>query len=201
MSEGSATAKTDTSLNQEALGSTADTPSTSEFAHGMELGLLRRQADVWSTLQEYATPEPSDGYRAPALSSPRDQDTKIAGLAVPTTTPRPFVVSFVSLSEWEGVVEEVADETFSATLVDVRGGGETTFRADEIPLSDLTAAERQRLKPGAVFRWAIGHELTRAGEKKRVSSIVFRDLPMWTKKEIDEARQTGERRAAAIRWD
>ena len=36
------------------------------------------------------------------------------------------------------------------------------------------------MRPGSVFRWVIGYERSPAGTKKRVSHIVFRDLPVIT---------------------
>ena len=41
---------------------------------------------------------------------------------------------------------------------------------------------------GSIFRWVIGYELSPAGTKKRVSQIVFRDLPRMMERDFRESR-------------
>ena len=41
----------------------------------------------------------------------------------------------------------------------------------------------------SIFRWVIGYERSASGTKKRVSQIVFRDLPRLTRADVREGRE------------
>ena len=49
-----------------------------------------------------------------------------------------------------------------------------------IPLEEIAEDDFIRLIPGSIFRWVIGYERSQGGTKRRVSQIVFRDLPVVT---------------------
>lgn len=107
--------------------------------------------------------------------------------------------SFVAEQEWEGYVTEISDEEFSAYLVDLTNAGieeEAVFSIDEV--SDI---HRSLLKEGAVFRWSIGYERGKGGTKKRASSIVFRRLPAWTKRDIAKSIEEAEQYQTSITWE
>lgn len=93
-----------------------------------------------------------------------------------------------ALQEWEGHVVEVGRSDFTARLVDltddsVQGEEEATIPVDEI--SDEDAA---KIREGSIFRWVIGYERSASGSKKRVSHIVFRDLPAITRSDLREGK-------------
>lgn len=120
----------------------------------------------------------------------------------PTLPPtnRHVPATYNALQEWEGYVAAInGDEfeiVFSATRADDAGVLKTS-----LPLSDLEPDERSRLRLGSVFRWTIGYERTPAGQRKRVSRIIFRQLPQWTEQELRASKDAAATVRAKIRWD
>jgi hypothetical protein len=113
------------------------------------------------------------------------------------TEPR---VSFHPLQEWEGYVLAVGDQTFTARLTDLTAGASIAQEQAEFPLDDLADADRQMVAEGRIFRWAIGYQRQLGGSKRRISIIVFRRLPQWTRKELMKAEEEGTRLAAKLNW-
>ncbi len=111
------------------------------------------------------------------------------------------VLSLEPLQEWEGYVTEVSEGTFSARLVDVTAGKKVEDEAADFPISDLSEDELSLLKEGAVFRWIIGYQRTKFGQKIRTSQIVFRRLPAWSKLDIRQARAEARELASGLLWD
>lgn len=107
--------------------------------------------------------------------------------------------SFIAEQEWEGYVSHFDDKYFYAQLSDLTTPGieeEAQFELDEI-----SPIHRDLLKEGAIFRWSIGYERMMGGTRKRVSSIVFRRLPAWTKREIENSRKEAESLISGIQWN
>lgn len=107
-------------------------------------------------------------------------------------------VSFSALQEWEGYVLTVDKETFTARLVDLTQQGTIEEEAD-FPLEDVSDDEQKLVEPGAVFRWSIGYQRSLGGNKRRVSQIVFRRLPRWTRRELEDNRKRASELGALIR--
>jgi hypothetical protein len=128
-----------------------------------------------------------------ADSLPEDLPTRLIAT-------EPYIVSFSPLQEWEGYVVTVTEKNFTARLTDITKGALIEEDEVELPLDDLTEVERQALKRGSIFRWVIGYQITRTGQRKRASQIVFRQLPRWTKRELDEATRQGQERVERIKW-
>jgi len=100
--------------------------------------------------------------------------------------------SAFSLEKWEGCITEVQDDTFTATLVDLKANNsdeEAVFFINEISLE-----ERKMIVEGALFYWNIGYEI-RNGQRRSVSEIRFRRLPKISKREID----LGKKRAHLLK--
>jgi hypothetical protein len=110
-------------------------------------------------------------------------------LDVPKPAPLFFTSTFSPVQEWEGYVRAFGRDSLSADLVDMTAYGKRITQQAEIPLEELSDNDREKLRIGAVFRWAIGYQRTPRGTKMRVSNIVFRDLPRWTQKDLREARE------------
>ena len=55
-----------------------------------------------------------------------------------------------------------------------------------IPRNELSKTEEEKLNVGGIFRWVIGYERSPAGTKRRVSHIVFRELPVITDSDLQE---------------
>jgi hypothetical protein len=97
----------------------------------------------------------------------------------------------VKLQEWEGQVQEVGANSFSARLVDLTAGEKEETEEAELPLDDLIESDRALLVPGAVFRWIIGYRYM-YGQKERFTRFVIRRLPMWTEQEVRSADQEAD---------
>ena len=96
------------------------------------------------------------------------------------------------LQEWEGYVVEINGDEFIARLLDVTAGDEYETEEVTIPVEELSNRDADRLEEGKFFRWVIGYERTRAGTKKLVSQITFRDLPRRTARDLERAREWAE---------
>ena len=94
-------------------------------------------------------------------------------------------VSLHALQEWEGYVTEIKATEFNALLTDLTAGATYPGEEAEISLDEISEDDAAKIQAGSVFRWVIGYERT-AGAKKRVSCIVFRDLPVMTKTDLQE---------------
>ncbi len=92
--------------------------------------------------------------------------------------------TFHALQEWEGYVLEVGATDFVARLVDLTADSSHEQEEADIPLAEISDKDSAKIGPGSVFRWVIGYERSVAGTKKRVSQIVFRDLPEITKNDL-----------------
>ena len=107
---------------------------------------------------------------------------------------RTSATSFHALQEWEGHVVEIGDEEFTARLTDVTAGASYEEEEAIIPLVEIADGDATRMREGSIFRWVIGYERSDAGTKKRVSQIVFRDLPAVTEADLRDgeawARET-----------
>ena len=93
-----------------------------------------------------------------------------------------------ALQEWEGYVVEVEGDELVARLVDLTAGSTHEEEEAVIPLAEISEPDVANVRVGSIFRWVIGYERSPSGTKKRVSQIVFRDLPRMTERDFREAR-------------
>ena len=137
------------------------------------------------------SPAPKIELNAPRVSPTAetfksDADAKIAQLFnVPNQAPQLYFLStFSPIKEWEGYVNKIGEHSIFADLVDISGNKRMISDQAEIPLDELLDADRPKLQLGSIFRWSIGYQRTAGGTKRRVSNIVFRELPQWTKRDL-----------------
>lgn len=95
--------------------------------------------------------------------------------------------NFVTLQEWEGYVIAINDDDFEGRLLDLTARAKREEEEATIPYSEISEKERDEMRLGSIFRWTIGYETTASGTRRRISQIVFRDLPVITQKDADEA--------------
>ena len=102
------------------------------------------------------------------------------------------------LQEWEGCVVSIEDDAFVAQLVDLTAG--RTYASEEaiIPLDQVSEHDAANMEIGSIFRWVIGYERSVAGTKKRVSQIVFRDLPAITSSDLQEGEAWAQEMARSL---
>ncbi|MDR7038450.1 hypothetical protein J2X36_003214 [Methylobacterium sp. BE186] len=158
------------------------------------LTLERRKAAVRRTGQDLS----EDTEAQPNLKSLRDKIMPVWIGRSEQPAPR---LSLQPLQEWEGYVIEIGAETFSARLVDLTAGQTLEQEVADFPLSDLSEDDRKLLQVGAIFRWVIGYQRSPGGTKRRVSQVVFRRMPAWTKRDFDSAKQRAARLFEDIAWE
>ncbi len=131
-----------------------------------------------------------EGMTMPAFAG-REQDADNFSWIVNLPQPRPHrspPVTFHALQEWEGYVTEINDMEFTASLTDLTAGATFAGEEADIPIDEILEADAAKMQVGSIFRWVIGYERT-AGSKKRVSHIVFRDLPAITRTDLRDGEE------------
>ena len=104
-----------------------------------------------------------------------------------------FNDKFELLQQWEGVVQTVAGDTFMVALRDLTNPSHVNEDA-EIDIQEISPDDITLLQPGAVLYWSIGYETTHSGQRKRVSAIRLRRMPVWSKRDVNDVK----RRAAEL---
>jgi len=109
--------------------------------------------------------------------------------------------AFHAIQEWEGYVVKFEDDSIVAHLVNLTEGDTYASEAAIIPIEEISEHDMNIAKIGSIFRWVIGYEETIEGTRKRVSSIVFRDLPKVTENDIREGDEWAKKIASVISDD
>lgn len=140
------------------------------------------------TREEAGSTDHVHGPNLPGVSSAGvDTDRLRSFVAQPVLSPSR--VTMHALQEWEGYVLEIGAETFEARLLDVTVGARDETEEATIPLEEISLHDREGMEVGSIFRWVIGYERSTGGMQKRVSQIVFRDLPVVTDSDVSEGRE------------
>jgi hypothetical protein len=109
--------------------------------------------------------------------------------------------ALLPIQEWEGYVTEVTEDRFTAQLVDLTAEGDLPTEEADFSMEDVSDPDLRLLRQGAVSRWTIGYEKSVSGTKTRISRIVFRRLPQWTRKELASADRIAKNLMAGITWE
>ncbi len=121
--------------------------------------------------------------------------TRYHGVATPVVSLPPAVsrasrmATLHALQEWEGHVVEIRSDEFVARLVDLTAGLLHESEEAIIPLAEISERDVARMVVGSIFRWVIGYERSHEGTRRRVSQIVFRDLPRMTEADLREGEE------------
>lgn len=99
----------------------------------------------------------------------------------------------VVLQDWEGVVETVGNESFTARLRDLTINERDPSEIAEFPVEDVSDDDRELLDVGAVFYVTVGRLIRSNGRQERFGRIVFRRLPGWTSSTLRRAEKRAER--------
>ena len=164
------------------------------------VGFAPSQAQSTITTETHFEEMSDDNARISTAVRPSD------GLIIQLPEPLPMApaTTMHALQEWEGYVLESREEEFSARLLDLTADalasqpGRMPEEEASIPLSEISDYDLERLRPGSVFRWVIGYERSAGGTKRRISQIVFRDLPAMTEKDKTEGLEWARRIAQSI---
>ena len=132
------------------------------------------------------------------------------GMIVRSCTPSPMPlprhwVTLHPLQEWEGYIVNKGETEFVARLRDLTAesfASEANEGIEEeaiIPLSEIADEDFNRIQPGSVFRWVIGYERAASGTKKRISQIIFRNLPSITERDKSEGIEWAKKITQALK--
>ena len=125
-----------------------------------------------------------EGAAPRTTSVGRQQQYDVFASVLKFPAPEPWSArSFHAIQEWEGYVVAIRDEDFVARLLDMTSGSTNEEEAD-IPLAEISPQDSAKIHLGSVFRWVIGYERSASGTKRRVSEIVFRDIPEITETDL-----------------
>lgn len=95
--------------------------------------------------------------------------------------------NFLVLQDWEGAVDSIGPETFTARLRDRTNKETYASEIAELPIADVSDDDRELLQPRAVFYMTIGRVTRASGRQDRVGRLVFRRLPAWTASTLHRA--------------
>ena len=124
---------------------------------------------------------------AQSTANHRVQSNIIPAL-VPQTVP--FLINCHQIQLWEGRVDSVGSDSFTATISD-RTNPSLPDESVEIGLDELGDSDRARVKPGALFIWSIHYEDAGSG-RNTVSRIRFRRFRKWTKQSLKSVKKNRE---------
>lgn len=103
------------------------------------------------------------------------------------------------LQEWEGYVVDISSSEFVAHLVDMTSGDSTSVKEETvIPMEEISEYDAKKMHVGSIFRWVIGYERSASGTRRRVSQIVFRDLPVVTKSDLEQSDEWARKTAQSL---
>jgi hypothetical protein len=122
-----------------------------------------------------ATMTPEQDIRASVID-----DAHVVVRRPPPANPRE---RFIVLQRWEGTVSSQDDGTFTAVLRDLTDPTQPDEEVN-LPFTEVADDDRMLACPGAVFYWAIGYRVKLAGSRERVSSLRFRRLPEFTRRDL-----------------
>jgi hypothetical protein len=102
---------------------------------------------------------------------------------------------FTVLRQWEGYVQALASDGFTARVTDMKNPQE--LMEVEIDLEEIPQVDRPLVEIGAIFYWTVGYNDKPTG-RQRTSDIKFRRLPVWIQFEIEEAQRKGRALASKL---
>lgn len=104
------------------------------------------------------------------------------------------------IAEWHGQVTELEDDHFYAELKGLHGEGVAGSNEEAvIPISDLRPDDKFLLTEGAFFRLCISYEIQSSGNRRRYTEVIFRRLPVFRRKELEEAKHRAQNLSRALR--
>jgi hypothetical protein len=112
--------------------------------------------------------------------------------------PRHSQETFRALQEWEGTVLERRQGAIRVRLADKTNSGRE--EEAEIRLDEISPQDRDLVKPGGVFYWIIGYHDSATGQRSRQSIVVFRRLPAWTQRELQDIQEKVRNQKTLFGW-
>lgn len=171
--------------------------AVAETFNGVSPLVPRVPEDAIQSTPTRTSPAQDDVYGSRTERSPTVEPSTLSfpeqyGASVPRS-------SFHALQEWEGYVLEIRGDEFVARLVDLTAGSSHEDEEATIPLAEISDEDAATLREGGIFRWVIGYQRDPSGAKKRVSQIVFRDLPRLTERDFQQGREWARKMIQALK--
>lgn len=160
---------------QKSVGSsTGDAFSKEQKSHTFATSFGEQSADKihvveWKDAEEDCTQKQCESEKMP-------QKVRILPVA-------PQTKGYKLLQLWEGIVESVDGNDFTAVLSD-RTTPDTDDEIAEFSMDDVMPDDQHLVVEGALFIWAIAYEIS-GGTRYRKSEIRFRRMGVWTKTDIN----------------
>ncbi len=96
----------------------------------------------------------------------------------------------------EGVVDVVCKDYFVARTASMMRNGERQLYQEkelvEIGFENLSEDDLGLVEPGAVFYWSVGLRKTKFGTVSHFSTIRFRRMPLFSRRDLQEAKKASE---------
>jgi hypothetical protein len=106
------------------------------------------------------------------------------------------------VAEWEGHVTRIGKETFEARLRGISGEGvDGELEEAIIPIAEVTAFYKTLFEVGAIFRLCVSYDEYQSGQIRRYTELVFRRLPAYRQKDLDDARKRARERLSELRLE
>jgi len=116
------------------------------------------------------------------------------------SAPRETAPAIEVTAEWDGYVEKISKDHFVARMRGLKGKGvEGSDEEAEIPMSLVDAADLDLVVPGGFFRLIVTDEKPKVGPKRSYTSVQFRRLPAYTKRDLDAAEREADEILNAFR--
>jgi hypothetical protein len=106
--------------------------------------------------------------------------------------------SAVVLQKWEGRVDDIDIDGFTATLADLTNRGPDEQAS--FPLSEVSRHDRSLVVPGAVFYWSVGYRDAVSGQRTHESVLRVRRLPRWSQADRKEAADLADNWKQRLHW-
>jgi len=171
---------------------------------------FERTRETWRRVAAAVVPSKPFATREDGLSASSPEPSSATESAAPAfagmlVAPRPILFAaeqapkppedFLVLQDWEGAIDSIGSETFTARLRDRTSNDVYASEIAELPIADVSDDDRELLRPGAIFYMTVGRVTRASGRQDRVGRLVFRRLPAWTASTLRRAQQRAERLA------
>lgn len=172
--------------------------STIEHDHSLQHHLVEQfeKFDRREMMKSFLGPVPEEG----TTGREAVEVTRQEGREAPVLWVEPSILdeTAVALQSWEGEVLVVKEDGFVARLKNLVS--EDFDEEIEMPLGEIAEDDKTLIEPGAFFYWSVGRETTAAGQVKRTSVVKFRRLPLWSMRELVDAKKKAADVRGLIGW-
>lgn len=111
-------------------------------------------------------------------------------------------VTSVRVAEWEGHVTSVGHKSFEARLRGIFGEGVDGQLEDAtIPIAEINDFNKSLFAVGAIFRLCVSYDEYQSGQIRRYTDMVFRRLPAYRQKDLDDAMKRARERLSELRLE